>query len=1196
VHSSIRSGFCRFLVLILCLTAPSLLAQSTQSTILGTVKDASGAVIPNADVLVTNAGTGASSTLRTDAGGNYQALELTPGVYKVQVSKEGFETQLTEGLQLDARQQLRADVTLAVGKARQEVVVNAEFAGAIETESASISASLSGQNVSNLPVNYYGSGGTSPLNIIQALPGVQSDTASGTASPSANGTTSMNFSVQGGQPSQTEASVDGISTQNVRYNTPLADAFPSAESISEMRVDGVNNNAEFGQAGEITAVSKSGMNQYHGAAFWHFQNSALDAMTFGETTKPQKNGNDFGVSAGGPATIPHLYKGRDRTFFFATYEGFLFPKQSTIQDMVPTQRMLNGDFSVEFPNYLLVNPALEACVFKTGNPYCGAYANNQINPINPSAKPFLSLFPTPNYPVSAPYTTIAAAQAGAGYNYTANRASDYNTNQFDARVDHRFSPKALAFARFTFKNITLLEPQDLNIASITQFDNYRILASSLIYNFTPNLLNEFRFGFTVENNGLRNTLNGAPITTAANFNAVAASLPVNSTTGTEIYFTSGLTSLLAGNINQTTQSHLFQYNDNLTWIKGQHTIKFGGDIRALQSISTLGDNGLNTAEVFPFYGLYTSAYFGGLLGTSFNGVAYEFADYLAGAPVETQYYSLVPKDDGAAAYYAFFGQDQFRIAPRLTLSFGLRYEYDPAMHDTTGTIGNFNPAVATTGAVIYPDGFSNMLDAPYLAQFDACGYGPSATAYAACTPVLSNSQAGVPSGLRNAQKDRILPRVGVAYRPFNDDKTAVRAGFGVYNTTLLGDSFFAMTDTLQAATLTYNNLEGPPYYPPYIWPVTSPGSGAITPTYGSTNFTSANQIGWKNPYSMQWDLSIDREFRGNIGTRISYIGMKTDDLVWAGNENVMPYSSTTKALSQPLTNRPFPNWHAIIDRLNGAQAIYNALQVEANRRFQNGLTFQSTYSWAKNLADNQGTQAGSFVGENGNYASYIHNLGLDYGNVYGTRRQRWITSGMYELPFGRSRTFGTNMNRGADAVVGGWQLSSIFLVQTGPYLTAYIPGGAADPSGTGAGALYPTNQRPDMVGQIVPANRSRNQWLNQSAFACPSNTGYTSKSYAGNSCGVGVTSNPIGRFGNESVGNILGPGTVNLSAGLKKRFVISENVHLSAEGTFTNVLNHTNLNDPILDITNVDFGRITSARGSDFGGGRTGQVSMKLEF
>lgn len=442
-----------------------------------------------------------------------------------------------------------------------------------------------------------------------------------------------------------------------------------------------------------------------------------------------------------------------------------------------------------------------------------------------------------------------------------------------------------------------------------------------------------------------------------------------------------------------------------------------------------------------------------------------------------------------------------------------------------------------------------------------------------------------------------MPRLGLAWRPFNDGRTAVRSGFGMYNTTLLGDSFFAMTDTLQAATLTYNNLQGSPYYPPtYMWPQTSPGSGTITPAYGSASFTSANQIDWKNPYSMQWDLSADREFRGNIGMRVSYIGMRTNHLVWAGNENIMPYSSTTKALSRPLTDRPFPNWNSIIVRLNGAQALYNALQVEANRRFEHGLTFQTTYTWAKNLADNLGTAASGFVGENGNYASNMHNRSLDYGNVYGTRRQRWITTGVYELPVGRGRSFGTNMKRPADAIVGGWQLSGVFLLQTGPYMTAYIPGGSADPSGTGSGALYSLSQRPDVIGQVVPANRTRTQWLNKSAFACPSNTGYTSSSYAGNACGVGVTSNPIGRFGNESAGSILGPGTVNLSLGLNKQFVIADNVRLRAEGTFTNALNHSNLNDPNLDITSPSFGKITSARGSDFGGGRTGQVSMKIEF
>ncbi|MGD0292347.1 MAG: carboxypeptidase regulatory-like domain-containing protein [Terracidiphilus sp.] len=1190
------SFYC-FLALLFCLTASQLPAQSTQSTILGTVKDATGAVIPGAEIVVTNVEKGLSTAYRTDASGNYQAPELIPGTYKVQVTKAGFETQLLEGLQLTARQQLRADVTLVVGAAKQEITVNAESAGAIETETASISATLNAENVSNLPVNYYGTG-TSPVNALQALPGVQSDTQSGTPSPTANGTPNTNFSVQGGQPSQTEASVDGISTQNVRTNTPLLDAFPSAESIAEIRVDGVNNNAEFGQAGEITTISKSGTNRFHGAAFWHFQNSDLDATAFGEVTKPAKNGNDFGVSVGGPVR-------RDKTFFFGTYEGFLFPKQSTIRDLVPTSKMLTGDFSTEFPTYPLLNPATESCYFSTGNPLCGAYLSpfNQITSINNSARPFLPLFPSggANYggsPTATPYATIAAAEAGAGYNYVQNRASDYDSEQFDARIDQRFSPKMLAFARFTFKDLTLLEPQDLNIASVTQFDNYRILASSLIYNFTPNLLNEFRFGFTSEENGLRNMLNGAPYTTAAGFNAVSSSIPVNATTGTEVYFTGDLTSLLAGNINQTTQSHLYQYSDDLTWIKGRHTVKLGGDIRALQFVSTLGNSGLNTAEVFPFYGLYTSGYQGAFLGTSLTSTAYQFADFLTGAPVQTKYFSLVPRDEGATVYYAAFGQDQWRIAPKLTLSFGVRYEYDPAMHSATGTIGNFDPSVASTGAVIYPAGYTNMLDAPYLAQFDACGYGPAATSYAACTPVLSSSQASLPNGLRNAQKDRILPRIGLAWRPFNDDKTAVRSGFGVYNTTLLGDSFFAMTDTLQSATLTYNNLQGSPYYPPYLWPQTSPGSSLPAVQYGTASFTSANQINWKNPYSMQWNLSLDHEFRGNMGTRISYIGMRTDDLVWAANENVMSYSSTTKALSRPLTDRPFPNWRAINDRLTGAQALYNALQVEVNHRLQHGLTFQSTYTWAKNLADNLGTQASGFVGENGNYASYMHNLRLDYGNVYGTRRQRWITTSVYELPLGRGRSFGANMNRAEDAIIGGWQLSNIFVLQTGPYMTAYIPGGTADPSGTGSGVLYALNQRPDRVAghSVVPANRTRAQWLNPSAFACPSNSGYTSSSYAGNTCGVGYTTNPIGRFGNESVGDIVGPGTVNWSAGLSKRIDITNKVHLRAEGTFTNVLNHTNLNDPNLNISSPTFGMITSGRGSDFGGARTGQVSMKLEF
>jgi hypothetical protein len=1158
------------------LTAVTLTAQSVQSTILGTVKDQADSVLIDAHVVITNTDTGISASYKTDASGNYQATDLSAGKYQVSISKDGFQSKRVSDIVLSARQQIRVDVTLSIGSTQEEVRVDASAAGAIETETPSIASSLDTQSVVNLPVNTRASGSTSPLSMVQALPGVQSD----------NG---LSFSVQGGLPFQSETSVDGISTQNVNSNSPLSDAFPSTESIAEIRVDGVSNNAEFGPVGEITTVSKGGTNQLHGSLFWYHQNRAFDAVAYGtpvdpvtgQVERPQKIGNDFGASAGGPVVIPHLYNGHDRTFFFGTYEGFHFPKQSTIQNLVPTQAMLGGDFSQEVP----FNPA-DPSTWLFNPSTGGIYPGNVVTPINASANPFLSLFPSPNV---ANYKTVIEAEQGLGYNYTANRDSAYHSNQFDARLDHRFTDKLQGFARYTFKNVTSLNPQDLNVPSITAFDNYRILASSLVYAFSPTLLNEFRFGFTVEENGLRNQIDGRPYTAAAGFQPVSANYPVN---GMAALWFPNMTMVKAGNLSNTSQSHLYQYADNVTWTKGRHTAKFGFDIRSMQAVTTLGSFGINNVEVFAFTGQVTGA----LLP---NSSVAQFADMLGGAPVETQYYTLVPKNAGMTTYYGGFAQDQWNVTPNLTLSYGLRYEYHPAYHDKYGAIGNFDPSTASTGSVIYPAGHKNLLDPAFLASFNACGYGdPNTPAPANCTPVLSSSEAHLPSSLRRSQWTRVLPRVGVAWRPFNNDTTAVRAGFGVYNTTLLGSIFFAMTDSLQAASLNYFNSMTENGLA-YLWPNTSPGNGSSAPVYGTSSFNTADKIDWQDPYSMQWNLSVDHKFQGDIGMRVSYIGMKTDDLVLTPDLNDMSYSSTTPALQRPLTDRPFPNWGSINSHIPGGVSNYNSLQAEANHRTQHGLTLESSFTWAKNLADNAGTGSSSFEAENGGGSSpttYLQNPMLDYGNVNGTRRERWINTGVYELPFGHGRTFASHANHFEDAIIGGWQLSSIFLWQTGPYLSAHIPQSDADPSGTGSGILYGADQRPDIVARIRPAHPNRNQWVNPRAFACPSNTGYTDSSYAGNACGVGVTSNPIGRFGSEHVGDIEGPGTVNLSGGLSKRIEITERVFLRAEGTFTNVLNHTNLNDPLLDFTNPNFGKITSARGSDFGGNRTGQISMRLEF
>ena len=305
------------------------------------------------------------------------------------------------------------------------------------------------------------------------------------------------------------------------------------------------------------------------------------------------------------------------------------------------------------------------------------------------------------------------------------------------------------------------------------------------------------------------------------------------------------------------------------------------------------------------------------------------------------------------------------------------------------------------------------------------------------------------------------------------------------------------------------------------------------------------------------------------------------------------------------------------DRATSAQANYQSGQAEVSHRFARGVSFDAAYTYAKNLSDNQGSygtfNAPTFVDEQGGYnATYSYDRHIDYGNVTGTRRHRLLASGVAQLPVGRGKRIGGGMGRLADAAVGGWQVSGIFLIQTGPFLTPVMPSGTnIDPSGTGSSSIYTGAQRPDRNGSGNSATRSRTNWFNKAAFSCPGgadvdgNTGIASLQSGG--CIVGgtgvdpathnsVSVLPIGRFGTSSVGDVNGPGTVSLSTGLSKQFPITERVHLRAEGTFTNVLNHTNLADPMLDVTNPAFGTITQARGSDFGGNRTGQVSMKLEF
>ena len=1154
------------------------LSQSTLGSIAGTVRDPSGAVIANATVDLYRAEDNTDRLLATEADGQYIALNLPAGTYRVRIAAPGFTPTIAEGVHLEVRQLLRYDAALKVSGA-ETVTVNAGDAGTIETESATISSALTPEQVLDLPANYRGAGSTSPLNLVQALPGVQPDTGSYPPAPSTRPAPSIRFSIQGGLPSQTETTVDGISAQDQTSNNTEADAFPSSESIAEIRVDGVNNNAEYGQPGEITTVTKSGTNHVHGSVYDYIQNQFLDATPYGtdRANKPHKVANDFGASLGLPVVVPHLYNGRDRTFLFGAYEGLRFPQSNVLQAKVPTVLMKQGNLSQETSKPLI-------------DPFNGGvYPGNQV-PINPSSAAFLPFYPDPNVDANL---SLLGAIADRGYNYLSTRRDDIFSNQFDVRADQNLGSKATVFARYTLKNSNQTQPADLTLPNSDAFARYRIFASSFNYAFSSHVANEFRFGFTLEEDGNSNPFDGNGFTSTTGLNI--ATLPAFFNGLPHIGFNDGQIQSVGLRLGYDERSHLFQYVDNVTYQLGPHTLRLGTDLRHLLAHTEAGGDtpSINYGNFF--------------FDPSNSATGNEWADFLVGVPYQTQSNHITQDNNASANAYAFYAQDNWKASTRLNLTFGLRYEFHPALAATNGLTGNFDPSIPRTGRLIYPAGYAGTLDTQELANVNACPIAgvanPNATGTAIngvpCTPVVTNTDAGLPAGLRHAPLLRFMPRFGFAYRPLGNDRTSIRGGAGYYNITTTGALFYAIAQTLQQNYQTFTNSYSPKG-PTFAFPNTS-ATSQFAPAIGSAYFYSAIDTNWHDPYSLQTDLSIDHDFGHNIGGRISYVGMHTWHLVWQPQFNQLAASSTRRSADAPSTDYQFPNFYQITDRNTAAQADYRSLQAEFTHRLTLGLSFDSVYTLAKNLADDQGTfgnysSASGFVDEQGGYsATDSTNRHLDYGNVAGTRHHRSLTTAIYELPVGRGRRFGTGMNRIADLAAGGWQLSNIFLWQSGPFLTAFVPAGVIDPSGTGSGTYVGgAAQRPDRIGNPNSSRHDRNHWFNDNAFACPGGGDLTS--FQNGTCSVGVGSLPIGRFGTEGTGDLHGPGTVSLSSGLNKSFTLVEGVRLRAEGSFTNVLNHTNLADPVLDLTNANFGQITQSRGSDFGGNRTGQLALRLEF
>ncbi len=1107
-----------FLFMMAAVVFPAItIAQSTFGEFVGTVKDPSGSVVAGCTVTIKNQGTSATRTVTTDSTGNYTAVNLEPGTYEIAMELQGFQRAIYTNLQLLARQTVRVDGSLAIGTQAQAVEVSAAKEAPINTEVSNITESKLGRELIDLPVaiSSRAGGSTSAITTLTTQAGVEVDSGG-------------NLSVAGSKPSMLSMSIDGISTMSPRNTAPIAELFPAFDGIAEIRVSEINNTAEFSGINDITTISKGGTNSFHGGVFENHQNAAFDARNTFSATVPKLIMNDFGGFIGGPVSIPRLYHGKDKTFFFATFEGLRLPRETVLTESVPSLALRNGDLSAYSPK-----------VIKdlTGTPF----SNNQI-PLPSISQLSLNvlkyLFPLPN----------TGSPNAISNNFVDNYPAPISSNQGDIRLDQNINSKQSAFVRLTYKRREVTNAPSASVLTGPTDAPENDWSLTGAYNFiiSPHMVNEFRAGWTGSH--------------AASIPGVPAS-QIAGEVGILPYITQDLTGVntnpnfkisgfqsTGGSYSSINNTETAQILDNFTLTRGRHTVKFGGDFRYLTALYT-------DAFGFDFLGVYT------FNNSATSIIGNPYAAFLLGVPDATTLDRCIqPNTEAYASSYAVYAQDDWKVTSRLTINYGLRWEYHPMFGDHLANTANLLPNYLSVingkvfqGAVVVPDAGLHEVDPDFTTSINP-------------TPIFTASQVGLPQGLRYAQKTDFAPRVGFAWRVTNDGKTVIRAGYGKYIETTLGQlvSGAWAVESSDAAQFTNSISSGKAQLSfPYPFPsnLAQPGSQAFQYSY---------ELHYKDPYVQQWNFTIERDLGFQTGLRVSYDGSHGSDLAHFDDLTQVPANTVGYATAK-LTG-PFPVWAAINNYTNGGVSNYNAMTIALNKRLSKGLQFNASYNFAKNLSDIGGYNPTAFASAGGGYSTDTYDPYLDYGNVPFTRRQRFLATFLYE-------TSSHTGNRVIDQAAGGWELAGVLTFQTGPFLTVIVPG--ADPSGTNFANSYDNStgaSRPDIVPgvSIIPTTQNIHQWINSAAFVTPTNN--------------------IGRFGDDPVGNVVGPGTQAVNLSLYRSFRFKERLSLRLGASASNLFNHPNYGVPNLTLGTAPFGTISSLQTQEGAGPRGIQLGGRFTF
>lgn len=729
-----------FRIAFLFLLCPAYVAgQATFGSITGAVTDSTGAVIPNVVVEVTNEGTNASRTVNSSGSGSYEVPNLNAGKYRVTSKHPGFKTFIVQGVEVAALRTVRVDVRMEVGEVGTEVSIQGS-APVIETDAASISSVRTNKDLNDLPLNIRSTvSGTGDSGLYKYV----------FLTPTGGQGGGSRFSLGGARGSQNYFNVDGISSNSPAFGNSIGPAEPSFESIQEVRFEIVNNKAEFGEVANITAITKSGTNQMHGALFWFHENSALNARPFFATSRGQNIRNNFGASAGGPIK-------RNKLFFFGTFEGERQRQPAIITPNVPTLAMRSGNFSaVTTP---VRNP------FDGGNPFPGNVIPSSL--LNQGALRWQNRFyPLPNF--GAANLTNA--------NYRDSVPQQIRHDQFDVRFDYALRSNNNLYARVSYKRS---EPKVLDSGLPADLTGYRVqvrmarqVAISDTWTITPTVINEFKAGFARNFNPRQGTLLGQDLVNDLGIQGLqpapgVENVPTLSVTGFQA---------MSQIAKAAPAENTFQFVDQVTHVRGAHNIKGGVEFRPQQY----------NDFVRPQFGTY-----------NFTGFASgnAWADFLLGVPQTTSRNYVRPPRYARFYFLSAFLQDDYKLSQTFTLSYGMRWDYNQAARDKFDTVFNVD---AQNGRLVVPN--QGVIDRYVNPLFPKS------------IPIVTASAAGFPErSLRNSDLNNFQPRIGFAWRPFGGTKTAVRGGYGMFNDDFTADLFsplyggpFALTESF-VNTITNN--------------------------------------------------------------------------------------------------------------------------------------------------------------------------------------------------------------------------------------------------------------------------------------------------------------------------------------------------------------------------------------------------------